>query len=677
MARTTSRHRPVRGLVTAAAALALLAGGVTALLAVRTPAARAATDDIAWTGTWAVAPQSSNATFNQQTLRQIVHTSIGGTIARIHLSNVFGSQPVTFTDVQVAQSAGGSSIVTGSARTVTFAGSGSVTIPAGGSAVSDTITFAVGAESNVTVSFYLPSPTGSATQHQLGNQTSYTASGDVAGQTTLSNTSTSGSYSFLTNLDVQNPAAEGAVVALGASITDGYRSTYEANHRWPNLLASRLNSAGHTVGVLNAGISGNDLLKDGAGPSALNRFQRDVIQQPGVKWVIFSDDPINDLGDPNPPTATQLIAGIQQLISTAHGAGIKFICSTLTPFKGADYWTQNGENGREAINNFIRGAGSGCDYVLDQDNATHNPSDVQTFLPAYDSGDHLHPNDLGYQAIANAVDIPTIFGASSGARDLAAGRPAQASSVEPGSNLVAANAVDGSDVTRWASDHVDPSWLSVDLGSNYAISRVRLNWEAAYGKAYLIQTSTDGNNWTAIYPPVTDGDGGIDDLTVSGSGRYVRMYGTQRGTQWGYSLWSFQVFGSAGGVRDLAAGRPAQASSVEPGSNLVAANAVDGSDVTRWASDHVDPSWLSVDLGSNYAISRVRLNWEAAYGKAYLIQTSTDGNNWTAIYPPVTDGDGGIDDLTVSGSGRYVRMYGTQRGTQWGYSLWSFQVFGG
>ncbi|GAA4261088.1 hypothetical protein GCM10022255_092340 [Dactylosporangium darangshiense] len=179
--------------------------------------------------------------------------------------------------------------------------------------------------------------------------------------------------------------------------------------------------------MLNAGISGNDLLKDGAGPSALNRFQRDVLQQPGAKWVVLSDDPINDLGDPNPPTAAQLISGIQQLISQAHAAGLKFICSTLTPFKGAGYWTQTGENGRAAINSFIRGAGSGCDHVLDQDTATHDPGNPQAFLPAYDCGDHLHPNDAGYQAIANAVDIPAIFGSGGGVRDLAQGRPAQAS----------------------------------------------------------------------------------------------------------------------------------------------------------------------------------------------------------------------------------------------------------
>ncbi len=378
------------------AVLVIIGAGATVL---RPTTSRAAAGDTAWTGTWAVAPQASGATFNQQTLRQVVHTTIGGTAARIRLSNVFGSQPVTFVDVQLAQSSGGSSVVAGSSRTVTFNGAGSVTVPVGGAAVSDTVTFAAGAESDLAVSFYLPSPTGNATQHQLGNQNNYVAPGDVAGQATLSNPSTGGSYSFLTNVDVQNSAAEGAVVALGASITDGYASSYGANRRWPNLLASRLNSAGHTVGVLNAGISGNDLLKDGAGPSALNRFQRDAIEQPGVKWVILSDDPLNDLGDPNPPSAQQLISGIQQLISATHAAGLKFICSTLTPFKGAFYWTQTGEDGRAAINAFIRGAKSGCDHVLDQDVATHDPSDVQTFLPAYDCGDHLHPGDAGYQAV--------------------------------------------------------------------------------------------------------------------------------------------------------------------------------------------------------------------------------------------------------------------------------------
>lgn len=285
-----------------------------------------------------------------------------------------------------------------------------MTVAPGAFAVSDTAAFTVSALSDVAVSFYLPNATGAATYHQQGTQTNYVASGDVSGSATLSGAATTGSYAFLTNLDVQNPAAQGSVVTLGASITDGVASAQDSNRRWPNDLARRLSDAGRTVGVLNQGISGNDLLTDGAGQSALNRFDRDVIGQPGVRWVIFSDDPINDLGGGNPPSAAQLITGLQQLIGRAHTAGISFLCSTLTPFQGAGYWTQKGEDGRQAVNTFIRGAGSGCDGVIDQDTATHDPAAPTRYLPAYDAGDHLHPNEAGLQAIANAVDLSLLGG---------------------------------------------------------------------------------------------------------------------------------------------------------------------------------------------------------------------------------------------------------------------------
>ncbi len=375
------------------------------------PASQAATG---WTGSWAASPQSGGSSFNQQTLRQIVHTSIGGTAVRVQLSNVFGTQPVTFADVHVAQRTSGSSISTGTDRTVTFGGATSVTVAAGGTAASDSVAFTAQPAADVAVSFYLPQPTGSATYHQTGEQTNYIASGDVSGNASLTNPQTTGSYSFLANLDVQNTAAAGSVVTLGASITDGVASSGDANRRWPNYLASRLAASGRTVGVLNQGISGNRLLVDGAGQSALNRFSRDVLGQPGVHWVIFSDDPINDLGSTSPPpSSSQLIAGLQQLITRAHQAGLKFICSTLTPYQGAGYWTSQGETAREALNSFVRGTGSGCDAVVDQDTATHDPANPTRYLPAYDSGDHLHPNDSGMQAIANAVDL-AIFGTSTG-----------------------------------------------------------------------------------------------------------------------------------------------------------------------------------------------------------------------------------------------------------------------
>ncbi|WP_214103606.1 galactose-binding domain-containing protein [Acrocarpospora catenulata] len=259
--------------------------------------------------------------------------------------------------------------------------------------------------------------------------------------------------------------------------------------------------------------------------------------------------------------------------------------------------------------------------------------------------------------------------------DLAQGKPVTVSSTEAGAN-VAANAVDGNSATRWSSAYADPQWIQVDLGASYDLNRVRLNWEAAYGRAYQVQVSPNGSTWTNVYSTTT-GDGGVDDLTVSGTGRYVRVYGTQRAlTQYGYSLWDLNVYGTpAGGTTLLSQGRQVTVSSTEAGAN-VAANAVDGNTATRWSSTYADPQWIQVDLGSSRTISRVRLNWEAAYGKAYQIQTSQNASTWTDVYSTTT-GDGGIDDLTVNGTGRYVRVYGTQRGlTQYGYSLWEFEVFG-
>ncbi|HEY2902357.1 MAG TPA: carbohydrate-binding protein [Polyangia bacterium] len=414
-----------------------------------------------WTGTWAVSPQSSGTTFSGQTLRQIVHTSIAGSAARVQLSNVFGNQSVVVSDVHIAQRTSGSSIATSSDRVATFGGSSQVTIPAGGLAVSDSIGFAVSALSDVAVSFFLPQATGPATSHGQGSQTNYIASGDVSGSATLSNPGTTGSYFFLVNLDVQNTSSSGAVVTLGASITDGFASSANANRRWPNDLAVRLVNAGVVVGVLNQGINGNRLLADSGGPSAPNRFARDVLAQPGVQWVIFSDDPINDLGAANPPTGDQLITSMSGLITRAHQAGLKFLCSTLTPFQGSGGWTTQGETGRGQINTFVRGASSGCDGVVDQDLATHDPANPTRFLPANDSGDHLHPNDAGLQAIANAVNL-TFFGATPPVEGPFGGTPAavpgtvQAENYDTGGQGVAYNvtSINGT-ANAYRSDGVD------------------------------------------------------------------------------------------------------------------------------------------------------------------------------------------------------------------------------
>ena len=260
---------------------------------------------------------------------------------------------------------------------------------------------------------------------------------------------------------------------------------------------------------------------------------------------------------------------------------------------------------------------------------------------------------------------------------LSQGKTATASSVENAS-FPASAAVDGNTGTRWSSAFSDPQWLEVDLGATASVSQVVLQWETAYATAFSIQTSADGTNWTTIYSTTT-GTGGTQTLNVTGTGRYVRMYGTARATQYGYSLWEFQVYGTAGGTgsscstTDAALNRPATASSLENAS-FPASAAVDGNTGTRWSSAFSDPQWLQVDLGSSQTICEVTLDWEAAYATAFQIQVSADGTNWTTIYSTTT-GTGGTQTLSVSGTGRYVRMYGTVRATPYGYSLWEFGVY--
>ncbi|MFF2815115.1 discoidin domain-containing protein [Kitasatospora cineracea] len=285
--------------------------------------------------------------------------------------------------------------------------------------------------------------------------------------------------------------------------------------------------------------------------------------------------------------------------------------------------------------------------------------------------------------------VMTIPGTAQAADSLISqGKAVTASSTE-NAGTPAAGAVDGDLGTRWSSAASDQQWLQVDLGSVSTISKVQLNWEAAYGKAYQIQTSNDGTTWTTIYSTTT-GAGGTEVLNVSGSGRYVRMNGITRGTGYGYSLWEFQVFGTLGGTPtgtpstpsgstcstdNAAQGKTATASSTENG-GTPASSAVDGNLGTRWSSAAADPQWLQVDLGSVQQLCQVDLKWEAAYGKAYQIQASNDGSTWATIYSTTT-GAGGNETLNVSGSGRYVRMYGTQRATNYGYSLWEMGVHTG
>jgi hypothetical protein len=263
---------------------------------------------------------------------------------------------------------------------------------------------------------------------------------------------------------------------------------------------------------------------------------------------------------------------------------------------------------------------------------------------------------------------------------LSQGKAATASSSE-GAAYGASAAFDGNlNGTRWASVPSDPQWVQVDLGTTATISQVVLTWESAFGRSFKIQASPDASTWTDIYATTT-GSGGTQTLNVSGTGRYVRMYGTARGTGYGYSLWEFQVYGSTGstpgqcGMANAAQGRSASASSVENGGTPAAA-AFDGDPGTRWSSAASDPQWIQVDLGSTQTVCRVVLTWEAASGKAFKIQISPDASTWTDIYSTTT-GAGGTQTLDVTGTGRYVRLYGTARTTGYGYSLWEFAVHTG
>jgi beta-glucanase (GH16 family) len=261
--------------------------------------------------------------------------------------------------------------------------------------------------------------------------------------------------------------------------------------------------------------------------------------------------------------------------------------------------------------------------------------------------------------------------------NIAEGKPTTASSTES-AQFPASNATDGDLTTRWSSAFSDPQWLQVDLGQNYDLTHATLTWEAAAASAYQLQTSTDGSSWSTAYTN-TNSPQDIQSVPLSATARYVRVYATGRASQWGDSLYELALYGSptSGGGGNgslLSQGKPATSSSSENAS-FTAANAVDGNTGTRWSSAFSDPQWLQVDLGATHTVSRVDLNWETAYATAFQIQTSNDGAIWTPIYSTTT-GTGGIQSLPVTGSGRYVRMYGTARATQWGYSLWEFQVYG-
>ena len=354
--------------------------------------------------------------FNNQTLRLIVHPSIGGDRLRIVLSNAFGTAPLVVGAANVALRDKDSAIVSKASRTLKFSGSASTTVPSGAIIISDPVDLTLPAMSDLVVDLYVPGDTTTSgspvTMHTGANQTSYVSStGNYAGAETFPVATTTASWFVLARVEVAAPAAAGAIVTLGDSITDGTRSTPNTNHRWPDLLAKRLaDAAGPRMAVMNAGIAGNRVLLDNAGPNALARFDRDVLSQTGVTHVIVMEG-INDIGQgrANPlPSASDLIGAHRQLILRAHARGLKIYGATLTPFEGAAYFTLEGEAKRAALNEWIR-TGKEYDGVIDFDAAVRDPNHPAKFLNQYQSGDNLHPSDAGYQAMADAVDL-SLFG---------------------------------------------------------------------------------------------------------------------------------------------------------------------------------------------------------------------------------------------------------------------------
>ena len=383
-----------------------------------------------WVATWGASPapqladeaqmRTAKLAFDNHTLREIVHASIGGGTVRVRLSNAYGKEAVQIGGAHIALRGKGSEIVAASDRALTFGGHPSVSIPPDALVLSDPVKLDVPAAGDLAISIFLPKPSLGAGIHYSAQQTSYIGPGDLTGAPLLPEPSTITSWVFLTGVDVLAPVAASAVVAFGDSITDGARSTVDANHRWPDILAARLlaRRGRPEIGVLDAGIGGNRILHDAPanvrfGVNALARFDRDVLAQPAVRYVIVLEG-INDLGHPGSSvpesqtvSADDIIAGLKQMIERAHEKGLKIFGATLTPFEGTSfkgYFTPEKETKRKAVNEWIR-TGKAFDGVIDFEKAVSDPEHPDRMLAAFDGGDHLHPGDAGYKAMGEAIDL--------------------------------------------------------------------------------------------------------------------------------------------------------------------------------------------------------------------------------------------------------------------------------
>ena len=369
-----------------------------------------------WVGSWAASPDEAEAntvTAGDATYREIVHTSVGGSAARIVLTNELSVEPLTVGAASIAISTGHGMIDLSTVKTVTFGGHASVTLPAGVMMLSDPVDLKLPPLADVAVSLFVPAQaTSQTTVHSYALQTNYIAPGNVVGDKELDHPKETSSWAILKGIEVKVNGNSGAVVTLGDSITDGAASSINSNGRWPDVLARRLqvNRRLTGIGTLNAGINGNRLLHDGDGGSALGRLDRDVLTQAGVKYLIVLEG-TNDIGhlisatssDPA-ETTESILQALGQIVERAHTHAIRVIGATILPYAGSKYSTAEGEKMRQAINTWIR-TDKDLDGVADFDKIIRDPAHPTSLLPAYDSGDHLHPNSAGLTAMGNGIDL--------------------------------------------------------------------------------------------------------------------------------------------------------------------------------------------------------------------------------------------------------------------------------
>jgi lysophospholipase L1-like esterase len=372
-----------------------------------------------WVGSWSASTQGPflgpAASFGDVTLRQVVHLSLGGSTVRVRFSNAQGGDPFTVGAASVGLQATGATVKSGTLRPLTFGGAGSITIPPHGLVLSDPVRLDAAAGADLAVSLFVPQPSEGLTQLSLAHQTSYVSTaGDFTQASSMPVGATITSWYWLSGVEVKAGPSARALVTFGDSITEGFASTTDANARWPDALARRLQASGRTreVAVLNEAISGNRVLNEEIGPNALSRVDRDVLTQGGLAYVTVllgtNDLGFSQLSIPGLVTtdvsAADLIAGYRQIILRAHQAGAKVYGCTILPFEGASYWTPAAEVKRQAINTFIRTAHA-YDAVIDFDAAMRDPAQPSKLRAEFDSGDHLHPNDAGYAVMGNVPSL--------------------------------------------------------------------------------------------------------------------------------------------------------------------------------------------------------------------------------------------------------------------------------